>query len=236
MSQQSREPANAESNDRPTEGATGPRGDTSDMTAFLFSQLPPHPPGQPVTPLRYVPVASRAWSFVNRYYPPNKLEPPDASTYCCDRCQPGAAPVTVRGVEATPMSRHSREPPASSAPTEGRAGRVTPGTTPYYCDRCKPRATPAEARRADPTPMAREFCALPVSLESPEVRPDVATGQPEDPSPWFDPLPYLLPGRIAPDGPLRYITVARRASPFLIRYIKGAPRPKRWHWCGIPQA
>src|ERR1043166_2349102 len=147
MSQQSRDPLPApEPSDCSPDAGTEPRGHTSDMTEYLFeylfSQLPPHPSVEPVAPLRFVPVASRAWSFVNRFYPPSRLEPPDASPYCCDRCKPGAMPAeALRGVEP------SHEPPANSGSTEERADRVTPGTTPYYCDRCRPRATPAEARR-----------------------------------------------------------------------------------------
>lgn len=191
MSQYQREPS--ESAEIRPDAMTQPLGDTSDMTEFLFSQLPPHPPGEPVVPLRYVPVASRAWSFVNRYYPPNRLEPPDASPYRCDRCRPAAVPAALRRVEPTPMSQQSHEPPVRSAPTEEPADRGAPGTTPYYCDRCKFRATPAEAlRRAVLT-------------------------------------------RIGPEISFPHIPVAPRAWPFLVRYIKGAPRPKRWLWCGIPQ-
>jgi hypothetical protein len=219
MSQQDRVPSESSNSAEVRSYATmEARGDSSDMTEHLFSelrQLCPNPSVEPV-PLRYLPVASRAWSFVNKYYPPSRLGPPDASPYCCDRCKPRATAEVCR-VEATPSSRQSRERTGSLAPTNARADRVRPGTTPYYCDRCMPRATPAEAHRAGPTPMSREFCELPVRLE---VRPDGTM------------LPYL---RIGPERPFRYIPVAPEAWPFLLRYIKGAPRPKRWRWAGFPQ-
>jgi hypothetical protein len=215
MSQQDRLPsANTETVASPTEDATEqPAHD--DSWFDLLSYLLPDPIG-PFRPLRYLPVASRAWSFMHRSLPPKRLAPPDASPYCCERCKPGATAEVFR-VEATPSARQSRERTASSAPADGLPDRVRPGTTPYYCDRCKPRATPAEACRADPTPMSRKFCELRASFE---VRPDGTM------------LPYL---RIGPERPFRYIPVAPEAWPFLLRYIKGAPRPKRWRWAGFPQ-
>jgi hypothetical protein len=87
MSQQPREPSEP-AEIRP-DRATEPRGDTSPMFDFLFSQLRPPAPGEPVSQPRLMPVASRAWSFLLRYCRDrNKREPPGTSPYYCDRCKP----------------------------------------------------------------------------------------------------------------------------------------------------
>src|SRR5262245_42666028 len=96
MSRQDRLPCeSSDSAEIGPDAGTEPLGDIMTMTEFLFSELPPHPPGEPVGPLRLLPVASRAWSFVYEYHPPSRLEPPDSSPYCCDRCKPGATLTEV---------------------------------------------------------------------------------------------------------------------------------------------
>jgi hypothetical protein len=68
--------------------ATLLREDTAPMIEYLFSHLCPHPSVEPV-PLRFTPVASRAWSFLLRYYrDQDKREPPGMSPRYCDRCKP----------------------------------------------------------------------------------------------------------------------------------------------------
>ena len=90
MSQQSPDPSTqTERPNDPPACATEAPGDMMTMTEFLFSELPPHSPGEPVRPLRLTPVASRAWSFLLRYYrDQSKREPPGASPHYCDRCKP----------------------------------------------------------------------------------------------------------------------------------------------------
>jgi hypothetical protein len=88
MSQQDRVPsANAETMASPTDDAT-------EQPANVYPWFDPLPyllPDRigPFRPLRYMPVASRAWSYLLRYYrDQNKREPPGTKPYYCDRCKP----------------------------------------------------------------------------------------------------------------------------------------------------
>jgi hypothetical protein len=68
------------------DGATEPPADF-DLLSYLLASLPDRI--GPERPLRYMPVASRAWSYLLRYCrDQNKREPPGASPYYCDRCKP----------------------------------------------------------------------------------------------------------------------------------------------------
>lgn len=97
MSQQSPDPsAKTELTNDPPDCATEAPGDMMTMTEFLFSELPLHPPGEPVRPPRFVPVASKAWSFLWRYYDRSEREPPGATPYYCDRCKPWATPMEAK--------------------------------------------------------------------------------------------------------------------------------------------
>jgi hypothetical protein len=88
MTQQDRESSQSlDSAEVGSDAATQARGNTNDLIDYLLSQLDPHPSVEP-TPLRYMPVASRAWPFVVRHAPPSKLDPPDPIPYYCDRCKP----------------------------------------------------------------------------------------------------------------------------------------------------
>ena len=90
MSQQDRVPSeNSDSSEIRRDVATEAHGDTSDMTAYLFSQLPQPAPGEPVRLLRVTPIAWRAWPFfVGHCRDQKKREPPGATPHYCDRCKP----------------------------------------------------------------------------------------------------------------------------------------------------
>src|SRR5262249_61399439 len=88
--------------------ATEPPADL-DLLSYLLASLPDRI--GPERPLRYMPVALRAWSFFLRYCrDQDRREPRGASPYYCDRCRPAAAPAAVRRVEPAPNSQQSREP------------------------------------------------------------------------------------------------------------------------------
>jgi hypothetical protein len=62
MSQQSPDPsAKSQLPNDPPDCATEAPGDMMTMTEFLFSELPPHPPGEPVTPLPLTPIPLSEW-------------------------------------------------------------------------------------------------------------------------------------------------------------------------------